>query len=59
MGQHLRTLVDEEKNPGSYQIMWNGLDDKGNPVSSGIYLFKMQADYFSKIDGFGAIIILK
>jgi len=39
--------VDEEKSPGSYQIMWNGLDDQGQAVSSGVYLYKMQAADFT------------
>jgi hypothetical protein len=47
LGQHIRTLIDEEKAPGSYQIMWNGLDDQGKPVSSGVYLCKMQAGDFT------------
>ena len=49
LGQKLRTLVNEERNPGSYQIMWNGLDDQGKSVSSGVYLYKMQSGDFSTI----------
>ena len=47
LGQHIRTLVDEKKNPGSYQIMWNGLDDQGQALSSGVYLYKMRAGDFT------------
>jgi len=46
LGQHIRTLIDEEKSPGSYQILWNGLDDQGQSVSSGVYLYKMKAGDF-------------
>ena len=47
LGQRIRTLVDEQKNPGSYQIRWNGLDDQGQHVGSGVYLYKMQAADFT------------
>jgi len=47
LGQKLRTLVNEKKNPGTYQILWNGLDDQGQAVSSGVYLYKMQAGDFA------------
>ena len=47
LGQHIRTLVDEEKSPGSYKILWNGLDDQRQAVSSGVYLYKMQAGDFT------------
>jgi len=49
IGQRLRILVDEEKNPGTYQAMWNGLDDLSQPVSSGIYLYKIQTANFTAI----------
>jgi len=49
LGQHIRTLVDEKKSPESYQIIWNGFDDQGQAVSSGVYLYKMQAGDFTAI----------
>ena len=39
-------LIEGEKNKGEYQVYWNGLDSKSNPVSSGIYFFKMKADNY-------------
>jgi len=45
-GQKIKTFVEGEKNKGEYQIYWNGLDSKSNPVSSGIYFFKMKADNY-------------
>ncbi|MCH9024894.1 MAG: T9SS type A sorting domain-containing protein, partial [candidate division Zixibacteria bacterium] len=46
LGQHVRTLVDEEKRLGSYSVTWDGLNSAGNPVSSGIYLYRLRAgDY--------------
>ena len=45
LGQVVRTLVaSEAQNAGRYQIRWNGMDDRGVPVSSGIYFFQISAD---------------
>jgi len=43
LGQRVRTLVDEEKLPGEYNVVWDGKDDKGNEVSSGIYFYRVKA----------------
>ncbi len=48
LGQHVRTLIDETKVAGSYEITWNATDDAGSKVSSGIYLCKMQTDSYSR-----------
>ncbi len=45
LGQVVRTLVaSEAQNAGRYQIRWNGMDDRGVPVSSGIYFYQISAD---------------
>jgi hypothetical protein len=41
LGQSVRTLVDEEMEPGSYEVEWDGRDDKGKEVSSGIYFYRL------------------
>lgn len=38
LGQKVKTLVDEPRSAGLYRIGWNGRDDKGTAVSTGIYL---------------------
>ncbi|HXF49916.1 MAG TPA: FlgD immunoglobulin-like domain containing protein [Verrucomicrobiae bacterium] len=46
LGQVVRTLVDEEKPVGYHQVVWDGKDQTGQPVSSGIYLYQIKAgDY--------------
>jgi len=48
-GALVKTLVDYElHNSGTYQVEWNGRDNKGNNVSSGIYFSRMQAGTFSQ-----------
>ncbi|HPV14246.1 MAG TPA: M14 family zinc carboxypeptidase [Candidatus Cloacimonadota bacterium] len=41
-GQLVRTLVEAQLAAGEHQRSWNGLDDAGNPVSSGIYLYRLK-----------------
>lgn len=45
-GQLVRTLVDEEKQPGSYQVIWDGKDNFGKEVSSGVYFYQLRAGGF-------------
>ena len=47
-GQLIRSLVSEVKGKGHYQIGWNGKDNNGSTVASGVYHYRMQAgDYKS------------
>ena len=43
LGQKVKTLVDQNKDAGVYRVIWNGKNQSGNQVSSGIYLYVMQA----------------
>ena len=47
-GQLVRTLVDEEKQPGDYQVVWDGKNEQGEAVGSGIYFYRIQAGDFTK-----------
>ena len=48
-GQLVRVLVDEKQQPGYYNLIWDGHDDYLNPVSSGVYFYRMKTDEFEKI----------
>ncbi len=48
-GQKVKTLVDEELDAGTHQVVWNGKDDNHKPVSSGIYFYKLEAGYYQKV----------
>ena len=37
-GQIVRTLVDQTQSAGVYSVAWNGQDDDGRSVASGVYL---------------------
>lgn len=41
-GQVVRTLVDEPKSEGSYEVIWDGKDDQRKEVSSGVYFCKLE-----------------
>lgn len=40
-GQKVCTLVDNEMEKGMHSVIWNGRDNAGKQVSSGIYLYKL------------------
>ncbi len=41
-GQLVKKLVDTFQEPGAHQITWNGKDDHGHLVSSGIYIYQLK-----------------
>jgi len=46
LGQKVKTLVNEELDAGPYQAIWDGNDEGGAHVASGIYFYKMVTDSF-------------
>lgn len=43
MGQRVRVLVDGVQQPGRHIALWDGSDGSGNPVTSGMYFYRIQA----------------
>ncbi|MCK4544984.1 T9SS type A sorting domain-containing protein [candidate division WOR-3 bacterium] len=43
-GQLVRTLVKGEKYAGTYAVSWNGINEQGNSVRSGIYFYCLDVD---------------
>ena len=41
-GRHVRTLSERRLPPGEYVDMWNGQDEQGKPVVSGIYFYRLR-----------------
>ena len=48
LGQKVKTLVDEAKLPGEYEVRWYGKDHKGNFVASGVYFYQLKAGDFQE-----------
>lgn len=45
-GRLVRVLIDEKRNAGAYDAVWDGKNDKGKSIASGIYFCRMEAaDY--------------
>ena len=42
-GQLLKTLVDQKQPAGIYSITWDGKDELGQEVSSGVYFYQLRA----------------
>jgi len=47
-GRLVRVLVDDRLEAGYYEETWDGRDDSGHPVSSGVYFCKLKAGLFKK-----------
>ncbi len=48
LGQRIRTLMNETKAPGRYTVYWDGRNDQGKPVSSGLFFYTLKAGDFVK-----------
>jgi hypothetical protein len=48
LGQHVKTLLDNELVPGNYSVEWDATNSRGERVATGIYLYKLQVDQESK-----------
>lgn len=48
LGQEVRTLFKGTQQAGPQHILWDGNDHAGRPVSSGVYIYRIQAGDFSQ-----------
>ncbi len=46
LGEKIRTLVDAKESAGVKQVTWDGRDGNGQRVSSGVYLYRLEAGEF-------------
>lgn len=44
LGQQVRTLVNKTQIAGNYSIQWDGLNDNGQSLSSGVYFYNIEAN---------------
>jgi len=55
-GQLVRSLINGTINKGSIDVNWNGLDEKKNKVSSGVYFYKLES---KKLSIFKKMLLMK
>jgi flagellar hook assembly protein FlgD len=48
-GQKVRSLVNDTFSPGEYKVVWNGFDDRGQAVGSGMYFYRMRTEGYSSV----------
>jgi hypothetical protein len=47
-GHVVRTLVAAAQAPGRYAITWDGRDEHGQSVSSGVYFYRLHTEHFTQ-----------
>ena len=48
LGQQVTTLVNGFQEAGTYEVIWNGTDDAGDNVASGIYFYRVKVNDFTQ-----------
>jgi hypothetical protein len=44
LGQEVKSLVNESQTPGGYAVQWNGTNNHGAQVSTGIYFYRLEVN---------------
>ena len=47
LGEKVRVVLNEIQPAGTYEVRWNGTDNNNNPLSSGIYLYRLTSGAFN------------
>ncbi|OQY30291.1 MAG: hypothetical protein B6244_00070 [Candidatus Cloacimonetes bacterium 4572_55] len=45
-GRRVKTLMDQSISRGSHSVRWNGVNDQGDSVNSGIYFYRLTGESF-------------
>ncbi len=48
-GRKITELVNNNQNPGTYEVTWNGKNSRGENTSSGIYFYQLSAGTFKSV----------
>jgi hypothetical protein len=48
LGQEVTTLINQFYNTGRYSVTWNGKDTRGLEAASGVYIYRLETEGFSK-----------
>ncbi len=55
MGRVVKTIVNSQQNAGFKSVRWNATDDKGSPVSAGLYLYTIEAGQYRQSKKMGLL----
>ncbi|MCB9247597.1 MAG: T9SS type A sorting domain-containing protein [Ignavibacteriales bacterium] len=47
LGRRIKILFDGEKSAGEYRTFWNGIDENGDVVNSGVYFIILKSSEYS------------
>jgi hypothetical protein len=47
-GQKVTTIVDQYQDAGTHSVIWNGHDESGNQVASGIYFYRLTTNAYTE-----------
>ena len=48
LGRKVRTLMNGTYKAGAQKVLWSGNNDRGIPVSSGIYFYRLKTENYDK-----------
>jgi len=48
LGEKVKTLFEEAKYPGHHSVTWDGTNERGEKVASGVYLYRLSAGKYSE-----------
>ena len=48
LGVRIKTYPEEDRNTGENKIVWDGKDDNGNSLPSGVYYYRLTIDKFTQ-----------
>lgn len=49
LGQEIKILVDKKQSGGNYRVIWDGRNDQGQIVASGVYIYQLKTMDYSKV----------
>jgi flagellar hook assembly protein FlgD len=47
LGQRVKTLVSGQQIAGVHKVVWDGKDNLGNQVASGVYIYRLETENYS------------
>jgi len=48
-GERVTRLFNETMPPGPHEVTWNGTNERGHTVASGVYFYRLQVGGFSDV----------